>query len=129
MSNLEFKNSITVRGIVGRATRTALGKDTHISFSVVTNYAYIDNDGSPVVETTWHNVSVVDNPSVISREDLALLDRGAAVEVVGRLRARRFVNENGNDAYCYEIAPRKVSVLRCEAGQRLAEETADSADE
>lgn len=77
------------------------------NFTVVTEYAYRNRGGEPTIETTWHNVHAFEGKNIC----LEGLEKGALVEVEGRLRAVRYTDATGVDRTTYEVAASKVSVV------------------
>ena len=54
---MEQLNRIELRGNVGNIKLQTVGDKLAARFTVATNYAYKDKDGSAVIETTWHNIN------------------------------------------------------------------------
>ena len=106
MESLEFLNKVEIRGVVGRVFVKAFGDQTVTNFSVVTEYAYRDKNGSSVVDVTWWNVSAWDLPE----EQSSQMKKGAWVDVTGRLRCRRYESEE-EQRVSYEIIASSVKVL------------------
>lgn len=100
---MEFVNAVEIKGVVGRVTKTQAGELSIVNFSVVTEYAYTDKKGTPMVETTWFNcVSFKDIP----------IDKGDHVHCLGRFRARRYTDNSGAERTCYEVVTNSVTVLK-----------------
>ncbi len=53
---MEFINRIELCGIIGRVHLQQICSQTAFSFSLVTETSFRDRDGTPVIETSWHNV-------------------------------------------------------------------------
>lgn len=112
---MEFLNKIELVGIVGMCAATDHDGVTSARFSMVTNYAYASQDGTPaVIETTWHNVVASQNDRSI---DLRSLKKGDAVHVRGRLRTVRYAAVNGTEkiipevyAYSVEAADKPLEI-------------------
>ena len=77
-------------------------------FSLATNYIYKGRDGNPVIETTWHNVVAWSGKNIA---DFALLSKGAPVSVTGRLRAREYLDSEGNQKQILEIVANKMEIV------------------
>ncbi len=104
---MEFINRIILRGIVGTAKIQQVQGLTLANFTVVTEYAYRNRGGKPTIDTTWHNVHAFEGKNIC----LEGLEKGALVEVEGRLRAVRYTDATGADRTTYEVAASKVSVI------------------
>lgn len=101
---MEQLNRVTLRGIVGSVRESKVGGQVITRLTVATNYAFRAQDGTPVIETTWHNVSMwSDAPLGIQKGD--------SVEVVGRIRNQRYVNAAGVDCTYVEIIASNVVKL------------------
>lgn len=102
---MEQINRIELRGLVGNVNTQTYpqGKVSH--FTVATNYAYKDRNGTPVIETTWHNVTAWENKGVV---DLDKLDKGCKVYVSGRLRAQKFTGSDGIERTSFEVQASRV---------------------
>lgn len=105
---MEYLNKVDLRGIVGNVRTQAYEDYIHANFSVATNYAYKDKDGSYVVETTWHSVAASerrDTPVF----DLEHLKTGDKVRVIGRIQTQRYVDNNGIEHTIYRIKANHIS--------------------
>ena len=89
---MEQLNRIEIIGRVGNATVNKYGEAQTIRFSVATDYVYKDKTGTPVIETTWHNVSAWENKNF---PDLFEITRGKTVRVVGRVRQYKITTPEG----------------------------------
>ena len=104
---MEFINRIEIVGIVGTIRKQTFSGRTVATFSVVTEYAFKDKSGCPVIETTWHNVVAWQNGDM----PLDLLEKGSPVCVQGRLRCRRYTSESGEPRTSYEVIAASVNVV------------------
>ena len=105
---MEQLNRIELRGYVGFAHQNTFGDSRMVRFSLATSYYYKSPDGAPVIDTTWHNVSVWDGRHDI---DLAQIKKGAAVEVVGRVKDSKYTTADGVEKHFYEVIPSSVKIL------------------
>ena len=103
---MECLNLIILRGIVGQVRITPIGDLQCVRFSMCTNYAYNQTDGTPVYETTWHNVTVFTDSD--AKKDAAKLKKGDKVEVRGRLRMQRYTGAYGEQKVAPDIYAQKV---------------------
>ena len=107
---MEQLNRVELRGTVGSIRKTNVSEKTLASITVATNYAYRAEDGTAVIETTWHLVKAWEGKN-ITKEILDSLGRGNTVYVVGRIRNIRMTGEDGIDRTTSEIlASRLVKI-------------------
>ena len=106
---MEFLNRVELRGVVGKSDINAYNGNRVINFSVVTEYSTRDRDGNPGSDVTWFNVSAWENREVV--EDMDAIQKGVWVELIGRLRVRRYVTQDNEERTVLEVVPRKVKVL------------------
>lgn len=99
---MEQLNKIELRGTVGSVYVKTFGNEKVTTFSVATNYSYVSRDGTPVIETTWHQVISWDCPEI---------GKGSQVHVIGRLSSRRYADANGVQQTFFEVTASKVTVL------------------
>lgn len=102
---MEFFNKIEIRGIVGQVSFAEVGDKKHANFSVCTQYAYKNQSGEAVVETTWFNVSAWEGP----KNGIDNLQKGAQVFVSGRIRTR-YYEGNGCERILQEVEAKEVRV-------------------
>ena len=105
---MEQINRIELRGYVGFTTLNTFGDSRMVRFSVGTSYFYKAPDGTPVIETTWHNVSVWEGRHGI---DISQIKKGAAVEIVGRVKGTKYTTADGSEKHFYEVVPQSIKVL------------------
>ena len=107
---MEQINRVEIIGRVGTASFNKVGeKGTPLlRFSVATDYVYKDREGTPVIDTTWHNVSCWGDRTGVAAEDIV---RGCAVRVIGRIRQDRYTNAEGMERTTYEIQASSVEIL------------------
>ena len=106
---MEFLNKIEIRGIVGNSSIQKVGDTRICRFSVVTELAYKENDGTNIIESTWFSCQIFEGPGICN---LDTITRGAIVHVIGRLKCNRYVDANGNDRVQYEIVAQKLDVMK-----------------
>ena len=102
---MELLNKIEIRGIVGQVSFAEVGDKKHANFSVCTQYAYKNQSGEAVVETTWFNVSAWEGP----KNGIDNLQKGAQVFVSGRIRTR-YYEGNGCERILQEVEAQEVRV-------------------
>ena len=105
---MENINKIELAGTVGSARINSVGNRYVGRFSVATNYSYKAQDGSHVIETTWHNVTIwqgKDNP------DVSRIEKGSKIQVSGRLRSQKYVDADGVERTSYEVLAYKFELI------------------
>lgn len=105
---MEQLNRIEIRGNVGSVRIQAVGDNSVAHFTVATNYAYKEKDGSAVIETDWHNVTAWQDRCKI---DLGALRKGCKVYVCGRVRMQKYIDQDEKERTGYEIIARSVSLI------------------
>jgi len=116
---MEFQNRIMLRGVVGRADVSTFGSNQVCNFSVITEYSSVDREGNSIIEPTWFNVSVWGGrEGVPSLYDII---KGVWIEVTGRIRARKYTAQNGEERTTTEVIARTVKVLPREEDKMQAE--------
>ena len=106
---MEFLNKIEVRGVVGRADHNTYNGMRVSNFSVVTEASVKDKENGSVIEPTWFNVSAWDG--VKGGEDFARVKKGDWVHVTGRLRLRKYTNQEQEERSSLDIQARLVEIL------------------
>jgi len=106
---MEFLNKIALRGVVGRADINTFNGSRVCNFSVVTEYSTVDREGNPAIESTWFNVSAWDGRDVV--QDMTQIQRGVWVEVVGRIRLRKYMTQENEERTAMDVLARKVEIL------------------
>lgn len=103
---MEQINKIELRGVVGSVVRVrTVGERKVANFSLATSRAYTKKDGSPVMETEWHNVVAWEGGTIT---DLSLIDKGARLYVCGRMTYRKWTGNDGQDHYDSEVVAAKI---------------------
>ena len=98
---MEQLNKVQLRGIIGSVKLINIGDRKGARITVATNLAYRGGQGgSPVIETTWHNVTAWSGTNITNLDSLK---KGDAVEIVGRLKNQHYVGSDGTDHSSVEI--------------------------
>ena len=105
---IEQLNKVELIGKVGTTRITDVGDTRVVAFSVATNYAFREQDGSAVIETNWHNVAGIEEKVV---GPLDGLKKGASVRVLGRLCMRRYTGEDGSLRSFVEVKASRIEIL------------------
>ena len=82
-------------------------------FTLATNLAYRDKEGTPVIETTWTNVSAFEGKG-IDGNLLSGIGKGDMLEVTGRLRCNRFIGEDGEPRTMLEVRATGIEKITSE---------------
>ena len=105
---MEQLNRIELRGVVG-SVRTQTYVDSKMArFSLATNYAYKDRDGTAVIDTSWHNVVAWEGRYI---HDLDKITKGSKVQVQGRLRYQKYTGVDGVDRIGTDILASRLTIL------------------
>ncbi len=105
---MEQLNRIEIRGTVGNVKLQAFTENRVARFSVVTNYAYRDKEGAPVIESAWHTVLAREGRSVQNLDKIA---KGSKVFVQGKMRYQKYIGSDGGEKFAAEIVADKVVLL------------------
>lgn len=105
---MEQLNKVELRGVVGSVRLQKIGNTQVANFTVATSLAYKDRSGSPIIETTWHNVTAWEGRDV---QDLGLLERGSKVQIIGRLRNQRYTGADGIERSTTDVLANKLVLI------------------
>ena len=100
---METINKVELAGQVGSVLRKTVGDTEHVRFSLCTIHTYRDGD-YPVVETSWHDCHAFASDGI----DLAKIEKGAWIHIVGRLKYTKYVNVNNNERQMTEIIVSRI---------------------
>lgn len=104
---MEMLNKVQLKGFVGNVRTYPIGNTSAVRFSVATDYSFVSRDGTPVIETTWHNcIAFSDTIS-----DAGKLKKADNVDLSGRIRVQRYTDANGNDKTAYEIVVNYLKII------------------
>lgn len=106
---MEQLNKVELRGIVGTIrTNDVCGKKS-ASFTLATNYVFKDKDGCCVIETTWHNIIAFESAQI---QHLESINKGDRVQVIGRLRNRRYIDAMGKERDSIDVIAQQVLAIQ-----------------
>lgn len=106
---MEQLNRIELRGRVGNVRLSKVGEDKECChFSVATNTIYRNQEGTAVEETTWHSCVLWSSRRY---PDLSFIKVGAPLELVGRMRSKKFTSSDGTDRYSYDVWVNEVRLI------------------
>lgn len=97
-----------IRGHIGTVRVMNVHDSKVARISVATNYVYTGKDNCPVIETTWHNVTVWGGNSF---DDFDSLERGKGIHIVGRLRNQRYTGSDGCERTTTELIATDVKIV------------------
>ena len=105
---MEHLNQIELRGIIGSVYVKDFVNAKVANFSVATDYCYTAQDGTRVIECTWHHVVAWEGKQI---QNLSVLKKGSPVHIIGRLRIQRYTGADGCDRTSYEILASAVDLV------------------
>ena len=100
---MEFLNKVELKGIVGSVHALTFGLHSVTRFSLATEYCYKEDDGTPVIETTWFNCAAQGLETK--------LEKGDKAHVIGRLKARNWTDSHNEPHYTFEVIAQSVSKI------------------
>ena len=104
---MEFINSIELQGIVGVCTITEVGPNKVARFAVCTERSYKSQDGTPVIESTWHNCTAWSGDC----KDVEKLERGKMVNVRGSVRRFKYTMNDGSEHAGSEVLVDSLRII------------------
>ena len=106
-------NKVELNGFIGinpEVKKLESGR-TCTRFSLATSENYKDKKGEWVKDTTWHNVVVWNNEDT---KDSIELKKGSRVQIIGRLKNRKYTDKQGVVRYISEIVANKLEIVAAE---------------
>ena len=103
---MEFLNRIELRGVVGASSLTNVGGDSVARFSLATEYSYKSKDGTPVIETTWHNITAWAS----QMPEVRNIAKGDIIHIVGRLHQSKYTDQSGFARYVYDVYAQELEI-------------------
>ena len=97
---MEQINKIALLGIVGSVRFQHINDKPMAKFTVVTNRAYKNKEGAPIIETQWHNVTAFEGKNV---QDLDKIEKGRPIRLFGRLQVQRYTGMDGVERTSVDI--------------------------
>ena len=104
---MEQLNKVELRGFIRNVSFSTYGESRLAHFTLATSYAYKMRNGTPVIDTTWHNVSVWEGRSM---PDISLLEDGKCAHVFGRIRHSDYTTPDGTPRRYNDIIAQKVII-------------------
>jgi single-strand DNA-binding protein len=90
---------------------------------VATTERYKDRDGNQQENTEWHNIVLWRGLADITER---YLKKGRQVYIEGKLKTRKWTDQNGNDRYTTEIVAQEMTLLGGSPGQQDGQQSAPS---
>ncbi len=104
---MEQLNHVELRGNVGSITINEVGEKKVAHVSLATNYVYKGKDGNPIIETSWHNVTIWEGRIF---DDLSKITKGGNLYVMGRLKSGKYKSSDNIERTSYEIIANQVTI-------------------
>lgn len=111
---IQHLNKVELIGHVGHVSRLTIEEKTCTRISLATNYAYRDKNRTPVIETTWHGVTAFEGKD---NKDLDTVKKGDALHVIGRIRIKRYTDQDNNDKTIVDILASKTEIVSDNSSQ------------
>lgn len=106
---MEELNRIELQGRIGNIKVYEVGDTKNARISLATNQMFDAKDGTKVIETTWHYISVWQEDI---KENLGSLGKGDILHVTGRVRRQGYIGANGEERYSYEVVANKAEIVK-----------------
>lgn len=109
-------NRVIILGNLGQDpdVRTMPNRDTVAKISVATSESWVDkNTNERKTQTEWHSIVFYRRQAEVAGE---YLRKGSKVYVEGRLRTRKWQDQNGQDRYTTEIQGDVLQMLDSRQG-------------
>ncbi len=116
-----MKNLVILIGNLGGDPETRYTQDgTPVAnFNIATTETWRNQDGGKEEHTEWHKIVVWKKLAEICGEHLK---KGSRIYLEGRIRTRKWQDQDGNDRYTTEIEARDIQFL----SSRVSEPASDS---
>ncbi len=102
-------NSVELQGHVGSVRKLTYGERDVLMFTVATNWAYRDKEGTPVIETTWHSCTAWDGEGICPLDGIT---KGTPVHLTGRIRNTRYTGKDGAERVATEIVAETLEIVK-----------------
>ncbi len=102
---MEFINKIEVQGYVGSTSFTDIQSKKVARFSLATKYTYMLGN-IPVIDTVWFSCEAFEGEGI----DFSALQTGNAVNTVGRVVEKRYVDSDGGERRYFEVICQSVKL-------------------
>lgn len=100
-------NRVELRGRIGQEPKIANVNGTRvIRFSLATSEIYKERGGDIKEETTWHNVTGWEGKNL---NDFSVIQKGAMVTVLGKVRNVKYTTPDGDEHRFMEIVANSIT--------------------
>ena len=106
---MEHLNKVELQGTLWTVTIQKCGDTLCAKLCLYTDYCYTAKDGSAVIETCWHHVTVWEGENI---KDLTQLTSGALIHIIGRLRIRTRKKATGEPVTVHDIVAHTVEIIQ-----------------
>jgi len=114
-----MKNLVILVGNLGKTpTMRSTGKVAVANFSLATSETFKDADGASKKTTEWHNVSAF---GPLAENIGKFLRKGSKAYIEGRLRTRKWSDNQGVTRYTTEVVATEVKFLDAKREEPAAE--------
>ena len=103
---MEFINKVELQGYISQVSLTTIQDHPVARFSMRIEYAYKNNTGMTIVDTTWFSCSAFEGENI----DFSAIQKGNAVRVVGRLKERRYTDQEGVERRYFEVICQSIKL-------------------
>jgi len=108
-------NRVELRGRIGQEPKISTVNGSQvIRFSLATSEIFKDRNGDIKEETTWHNITGWQGKTI---NDFSIIQKGAMVSVLGRVKNVRYTSPDGEDHRFMEIVASSITPFQ--PGQAL----------
>ena len=116
-------NKVFLIGRLGQDPRLAYlpSGEPVVNLSLATDESYTDRDGNKIDRTEWHRVVAFNKPAEFASQ---YLQKGRLIFVEGKIRTRKWQDQQGQDRYTTEIVAYNVQAL-----DRIPDELGQPADQ
>ena len=104
---MESINRIELQGIIGVCDIHDVGPNKVARFAVCTERSYKSPDGTPVIESTWHNCTAWSGEC----PEVEKLRRGGAVNVKGSVRRFKYTMVDGTEHTGNEVLVDSLRII------------------
>lgn len=107
---MAYLNLVQLIGAVGNdpEVRTVQGGAKVAQFNLATSERFKDRDGNQHEDTTWHTIVVWNNRADFVEK---YVKKGSNLFVSGKLRTRKWTDQQGNNRYSTEVLAENIQML------------------
>ena len=102
---MEFINKIEVQGYVGSPSFNVIVGKKVVRFPIATKYAHMLGN-IQVIDTDWFSCIAFEGEGI----DFSAIQAGNAVNVVGRVVEKRYMDSDGNENRYFEVICQSVKL-------------------